>query len=99
MFKTSLDVFSDGYVTKPNNPVSVIASFSSTGDIRPLYVRLTDENQEQHDCKILRLINVKPERWDGVLTLRFICMVAAGDCEKQMSLIYFKDSTMWSIGQ
>lgn len=98
MFKTSLDAFSDGYIAKPHNPVSVIASFGTSGDVRPLYVRLTDESQAQHDCKVLRVLNTKSERWDGVLTLRFHCTIAAGNCEKQISLIYFKDSAMWSLG-
>lgn len=97
MFKTTLDTFSDGYIPKLSNPVSVIASFSASGELKPLYVRVIDKDGAQHDCKILRTLQVKREHYDGIWSMRFICTIQAGSCEQQISLLYLLESAMWGL--
>lgn len=82
-----------------NVTVDVNATFNPLGEIKPLYVRLEDENHELQVAKIENIWQVKDERYLGIHAVIFICEVMLGGALKRISLRYYIESHKWAIMQ
>lgn len=69
-------------------PVAVIASFSTTKKIKPLYVRINNES-----VQILKSRQIET----AFNMIVFECSVADGDRERIIQLLYHKDELKWQL--
>lgn len=82
-----------GYISKNphallSNMVPVIASFDSSGHVKPLYVRVNGASLKIHSSW------VKPSYLD---TIEFECQVIDGEYLKPLSLTYHRQDCVWTI--
>lgn len=68
--------------------VSVIASFDTDGNMRPLYVRIGEESYKIHSCRL------NPHR---IYTKTFQCKIIDCDILKPLELTYHENGNMWTI--
>ena len=55
------------------------ATFNPVGDIKPVYVRLEDENHELHTYKIHSIQQIKDEKYSGITSRLFFCSIVVSD--------------------
>ena len=80
-----------------NVSVDVNASFNPIGDIKPLYVRLEDENHELHTYRIENVNSTKEEKYSGIQSRIFHCNISIEGCKKEITLRYYYVSHKWAL--
>jgi hypothetical protein len=78
-----------------NIAIDVIAAFNTIGEIKPLYVRLEDENHKLIDHK-LSVLYSKAERYSGIETIAFKCTYTDYDLTvKEITIKYHIAAHKW----
>lgn len=83
--------------TKRSDTAKVIASFSTDGDIRPLYVTVFDESGCEIAAKILRstLFDTRAEFGHKCNFYRCLCQI--GDKKEEILLKYYFAEHVWTV--
>ena len=68
--------------------VPVIISFDTSGQIKPLYIRINDESFKVYKSVVI-------EKFHNQTT--FLCEVADGEYIKEVKLTYFANESLWAI--
>ena len=77
--------------------VDVNATFNTIGAIKPIYVRLEDEEHKLHTYKIQGIEYTKEDNRAGINTLIFVCYIEDEDIKKQLKLSYSLSSHKWVL--
>ena len=78
-------------------PVDVISVCSANGDIRPLRLRMEDEEQLLHRIDIDEVISMKPVLYGGAEAQIFLCRATVRDREWIFELKYTFRNHSWCI--
>lgn len=78
-----------------NTAVDINATFNTVGDIKPVYIRLENEKHELETFKIQRITNQKNEKYSGINSLLFYCVIHVENIEKEIKIRYYIDSHKW----
>ena len=78
-------------------PVDVISICSSSGEIRPLRLRVEDEEKMKHRIDIDEVISTKPVLYAGTEAQIFLCRATVEDREWVFELKYTYRSHSWCI--
>lgn len=73
------------------------ATFNPLGEIKPLYVRLEDEEHMLHTYKIEKIEQVKEEKFSGVVSFLYVCLIRVGGSMKQIKIRYYVMSHKWAL--
>lgn len=77
--------------------VDINATFNTLGDIKPIYIRLENERHELETYKIQRITNEKCEKYSGINSFLFCCIVQIDNIEKEIKIRYYLDSHKWVL--
>lgn len=77
----------------PGTPVSVIASFSRDGGVKPLYFRYDTPTQTAN----VKIEDVKVVKHLPMVGSDFLCTVAVGDRQNTVVLRYMKREDRWFL--
>ncbi|MFU0827451.1 MAG: PBECR2 domain-containing protein [Lachnoclostridium sp.] len=80
-----------------NSAVDVVAAFNPMGEIKPIYVRLEDENHTLQIYKISEIRNKKAEKYSGINAFLFVCSIICNNCQKEIRLRFYCDSHKWVL--
>lgn len=80
-------------------PVDVIASFNTLEEIRPLYFRMENKDQELVTLKIDSVLSHREQNLAGTRMIRYYCRIAEGGVSKFCELVYHVDSHSWRLYQ
>lgn len=80
-----------------NSAIDVVAAFNPMGDIKPIYVRLEDENHALQIYKINEIRDRKPEKYSGLNALLFVCSIVYENSQKEIRLRFYCDSHKWVL--
>lgn len=77
--------------------VDINATFNTIGDIKPLYIRLEDDNHKLHVYKIVEVIKkeVKQNGLHNIIT--FTCTIQCNDTIKIIKINYHPNSNKWIL--
>jgi hypothetical protein len=78
-------------------PVDVNASFNVQGKIKPVYIRLEDEEHILRTYKIEDIVFSREERYAGVPVLFFCCNIRVGDCMQMINIKYHIKTHQWVL--
>ena len=78
-------------------PVDVISLCSAAGDIRPLRLRLEDDNGELRRADIVDVVSVKQIPYVGAEAYVFVCRVNSGGTPGLVELEYGIRSHTWRL--
>lgn len=78
-------------------PVDVISVCSASGDIRPLRLRVEDEEQGLIRVNIDEVISVKEVPYVGVEARIFLCRGTVDGRQRQFALKYFIRAHCWCL--
>lgn len=78
-------------------PVDVICMCAADGEIRPLRLRMEDEDHEPLRMDILEIVGVKHIPYVGAEANLFICRGKVGQREWMVELRYAIRSHTWSL--
>jgi hypothetical protein len=90
---------SDQCKTKRFISIDANATFNPLGEIKPMYIRLEDEEHQLHTYKIERISNIKEEKYSGVSSILFVCHIAIEECLREIKLRYYVPSHKWMLEQ
>lgn len=80
-----------------NIAVDIIAAFNSGGEIKPLYIRLEDENHNLISYK-LEVKYEKSEHYAGINSLLFHCSYTSYEnVIKEIDVKYYVESHKWVL--
>ncbi len=77
--------------------IDVNATFNPVGDIKPVYVRLEDENHELHTYKIQSINQTKDEKYSGINARVFYCSILESEIAKEIVIRYHFQSHKWTL--
>ena len=80
-----------------NKPVDVIAMYSAAGDIRPLRLRLEDENHQLLRVDIDEIISAKEIQYVGIEAHVFLCRASVKGKQWLFELKYTIRSHNWCL--
>lgn len=80
-----------------NNPIDVICICSANGDIRPLRLRLEDEQHRLMRVDIDEVISSKPVQYVGIEATIFLCRATVRGKKWLFELKYTIRSHSWSL--
>lgn len=80
-----------------HKPVDVIAMCSAAGDIRPLRLRMEDENHQLLRINIDEIISVKEIQYVGIEAHVFLCRARVGQREWVFELRYTIRTHSWCL--
>ena len=80
-----------------NVTIDANATFNPLGEIKPLYVRLEDENHELHTYKIENIEQVKEEKYAGIGSFLYVCQISVGGALRQIKIRYYIASHKWAL--
>lgn len=81
-------------------PVDVISVCSTSGEIRPLRIRLEDENHQLFRINVEEVIRVQDIRRVGAEARLFLCRATVWDREWIFELKYYiRTHTWWMLGR
>ncbi len=80
-----------------NITIDANASFNPLGEIKPLYIRLEDENHELHTYKIEHIKQVKEEKYAGISSFLYTCEIEVEGILKQIKIRYYVASHKWAL--
>lgn len=81
----------------PNCPVDVISMCSANGDIRPLRLRIEDEQHQLLRIDIDEIISMKPIQYVGIEAQVFLCRATVEGCKWLFELKYTIRSHTWYL--
>lgn len=77
--------------------IDVNATFNPVGDMKPIYVRLEDENHEVHTYKIYSINQIKDEKFSGISARVFYCSIVVNDNVRDIIIRYHFQSHKWAL--
>ena len=80
-----------------NQPVDVISVCTADGEIRPLRLRMEDEQHQLLRIDIAEVVSVKPVQYVGIEANIYLCRAFVRDKEWLFELKYTIRSHMWSF--
>ena len=80
-----------------NQPVDVISMCSADGEIRPLRLRMEDENHQLLRIDIDEIISMKPIQFVGIEAQIFLCRAMVQGKEWMFELKYTIRTHTWSL--
>jgi hypothetical protein len=78
-------------------PVDVNATFNTVGGIKPIYIRLEDEEHRLHTYKISGIEYSQEDKHAGSTTIVFVCYIEDEGIQKQLKLSYSLNSHKWVL--
>lgn len=78
-------------------PVDVNATFNVQGGIKPLFIRLEDEEHALQTYKIENIIFCREERFAGVEVMLFCCNIRVRDCMQMIKIKYHIKTHQWVL--
>ncbi len=78
-------------------PVDVNATFNVQGKIKPIYIRLEDEEHILQTYKIESIVYSREEKYAGVDTLLFCCNIQVGACMQMINIKYHVKTHQWVL--
>ena len=82
---------------RQNSPVDVISMCSASGEIRPLRLRMEDEQQQLLRIDIEEVISSKEIQYAGIEAQVFLCRATVGDRKCLFELKYTIRSHSWCL--
>ena len=79
----------------PNQPVDVISMCSAAGDIRPLRLRVEDEQHQLMRIDIDEIVSMKPIQFVGIEAQIFLCRATVRGKEWLFELKYTIRTHNW----
>mgnify|MGYP000568768159 FL=1 len=77
--------------------VDVNATFNTIGDIKPMYIRLEDNNHKLHVYKVVDIIS-KEIKQNGLHNVfMFTCTIECSDSIKTIRIKYLPHSNKWLL--
>lgn len=77
-------------------PVDVIAVFNPSGQVKPLYLRLEDENHALITLAVQRVLYRREEKYGGLRCFRYTCEVGdTGQPHHIIDLYYHIETHKW----
>lgn len=73
------------------------ATFNPLGEIKPMYIRVEDEQHQLHTYKIESISNIKEEKYSGISSILFVCHIVIEDCLREIKLRYYVPSHKWMV--
>lgn len=73
------------------------ATFNPLGEIKPLYVRLEDEEHVLHTYKIESIEQMKEEKFAGVKSFLYVCQINVAGTLRQIKIRYYIASHKWAL--
>jgi hypothetical protein len=80
-------------------PVDVNATFNVQGRIKPIYIRLEDEEHVLQTYKIESIVYSREENFAGIPTMVFCCNIRVGDCMQMINIKYHVKTRQWVLTQ
>ena len=77
-----------------NTAIDVVAAFNPIGEIKPVYIRLADENQTLQTYK-LKVNGIKEEKYSGINSFLYSCSLFRENLEQEIKIKYYIDSHKW----
>ena len=84
-------------VQKNNIPVEAISVCNTIGDIRPMRIRLEDENHQLISLNVDEIIYCKECNAAGILSYHYACKVHMYGEMRLIELMYHIQSHKWTI--
>lgn len=81
----------------PNCPVDVISMCSANGDIRPLRLRMEDEQHQLMRIDIDEIISIKRIQYVGIEALVFLCKATVEERKWLFELKYTIRNHVWCL--
>lgn len=81
----------------PNNPIDVISMCSASGEIRPLRLRVEDEQHQLMRIDIDEILSMKPIQFVGIEAQIFLCRATVRGREWLFELKYTIRTHTWSF--
>lgn len=78
-------------------PVDVNATFNVLGGIKPIYIRLEDDEHKLHTYKVQSVDYSKEDKRAGNTTIVFVCYIEEEGIQKQLKLSYNLNSHKWVL--
>jgi hypothetical protein len=78
-------------------PVDVNATFNVQGKIKPVYIRLEDEEHVLQTYKIESIVFSREEKYAGVEALLYCCNIRVGDCMQMINIKYHIKTHQWIL--
>ena len=78
-------------------PVDVNATFNVLGGIKPIYIRLEDDEHKLHTYKVQNVDYSKEDKRAGNTTIVFVCYIEDEGIQKQLKLSYNLNSHKWVL--
>lgn len=78
-------------------PIDVNATFNTLGAIKPIYVRLEDDEHRLHTYKIQGIEYSQEDKRAGNTTIVFVCYIEDEGIQKQLKLSYNLNSHKWVL--
>ncbi len=78
-------------------PVDVNATFNVQGKIKPIYIRLEDEEHVLQTYKIESIVYSREENYAGIPVLVFCCNIRVGDCMQMINIKYHIKTHQWVL--
>ena len=73
------------------------ATFNPLGEIKPEYIRLEDENHELHVYRIKSIEQVKEEKFAGISSFLYVCLIDVAGTMTQIKIRYYVASHKWAL--
>lgn len=78
-------------------PVDVISVCSASGDIRPLRLRMEDEQHQLLRIDITEIVSIKEVQFVGIEAQIFLCRAMVGETEWLFELKYTIRTHTWCL--
>lgn len=79
-----------------NQVIDVNATFNPAGEMKPLYLRIEDEQHELHTYRIEEVVNRKEERYCGIHSILFTCRIKREECLREIQIRYYIETHKWA---
>ncbi len=80
-----------------NIPIEAISVCNTVGDIRPMRIRLEDEEHHLIVLNVEEVIYCKERSLSGILSYRYGCKVHMYGAERLIELMYNVNSHRWTV--
>ena len=78
-------------------PVDVNATFNVQGKIKPIFIRLEDEEHVLRTYKIENIVYSREENYAGVPVMLYCCNIRVGDCMQTINIKYHIKTHQWVL--
>lgn len=80
-----------------NKVIDANATFNTVGQIKPLFIRLENENHELHTYRVEKINYTKEEKYSGIQSLLYNCSIQMGTQMKEVEIRYYINSHKWML--